>query len=377
MSEEQDQPQKKQKCPECKPVAPLWMATFADMATLLMAFFVLILSFSQVKVDKYKAVVGSLANAFGMPQITVVPKGATLIPTEFSPSIASQAVMNQPNQEAIDPDKPVPQVKQNPESADFDIEEEKRKLEKILETEIKNAQLEIKLQGKKVVVQLLGKSSTGRDEIISKDVKKAGVVSNERLGLVAKVAEAEKKIEAKVEIRETLEGEKSADSSLITREPKIQEQLERQITRDVAEIKESLASQLEAGLMNIEQRDLEVAILLDAMDIFQDGGASINPDAIEPLAVIRDKALKDDVKIIIAGHTDNIPILNGGNFQSNWELSSARAASVAHAFNRLLDVPKEKIVVEAFADTRPIADNSTEEGRIKNRRIEVLLRRNQ
>jgi len=40
-------------------------------------------------------------------------------------------------------------------------------------------------------------------------------------------------------------------------------------------------------------------------------------------------------------------------------------------------VPKEKIVVEAFADTRPIADNSTEEGRIKNRRIEVLLRRNQ
>ena len=56
-----------EECPKCPPVgAPAWMATFADMATLLMAFFVLILSFAEFNVPKFKQISGSLRNAFGI-----------------------------------------------------------------------------------------------------------------------------------------------------------------------------------------------------------------------------------------------------------------------------------------------------------------------
>ena len=60
-------------CDECPPKgAPAWMATFADMATLLMAFFVLILSFAEFNVPKFKQISGSLKNAFGVQRVIPV-----------------------------------------------------------------------------------------------------------------------------------------------------------------------------------------------------------------------------------------------------------------------------------------------------------------
>ena len=60
---------KEEECPRCDKGAPAWMATFADMATLLMAFFVLILSFSSVNVPKFEQVAGSLKLAFGIKRV--------------------------------------------------------------------------------------------------------------------------------------------------------------------------------------------------------------------------------------------------------------------------------------------------------------------
>src|SRR6056300_93044 len=77
-------------CPKCPPPgAPAWMATFADMATLLMAFFVLILSFAEFNVPKFKQISGSLREAFGVQKVVPVveqPKGTTVISLEFSPN---------------------------------------------------------------------------------------------------------------------------------------------------------------------------------------------------------------------------------------------------------------------------------------------------
>ena len=56
-------------CPPCKAGAPAWMATFADMATLLMAFFVLILSFAEMNVPKFKQINGSMKNSFGVQRL--------------------------------------------------------------------------------------------------------------------------------------------------------------------------------------------------------------------------------------------------------------------------------------------------------------------
>ena len=77
-------------CPKCPAKgAPAWMATFADMATLLMAFFVLILSFAEFNVPKFKQISGSLKNAFGVQRVLPVveqPKGTTILSLNFSPS---------------------------------------------------------------------------------------------------------------------------------------------------------------------------------------------------------------------------------------------------------------------------------------------------
>ena len=72
-AEENEEEQEEEECPKCPPVgAPAWMATFADMATLLMAFFVLILSFAEFNVPKFKQISGSLKNAFGVQRICLL-----------------------------------------------------------------------------------------------------------------------------------------------------------------------------------------------------------------------------------------------------------------------------------------------------------------
>ena len=87
---EKKQEEEEHECPECPPKgAPAWMATFADMATLLMAFFVLILSFAEFNVPKFKQISGSIKNAFGIQRIIPVveqPKGTTIMSLNFSPN---------------------------------------------------------------------------------------------------------------------------------------------------------------------------------------------------------------------------------------------------------------------------------------------------
>ncbi|MEC7965661.1 MAG: flagellar motor protein MotB, partial [Pseudomonadota bacterium] len=81
---------KQEEPPKCPPVgAPAWMATFADIAILLMAFFVLILSFAEFNQPKFKMIAGSLRESFGVQRdIPVVeqPRGTTVLELKFSPS---------------------------------------------------------------------------------------------------------------------------------------------------------------------------------------------------------------------------------------------------------------------------------------------------
>lgn len=76
--------------------------------------------------------------------------------------------------------------------------------------------------------------------------------------------------------------------------------------------------------------------------------------------------------ILIEGHTDNIPIKTP-QFPSNWELGSSRATSVLH-FLVLQQLDSSRLRAITYADTMPIADNSTPEGREKNRRVNILIK---
>ena len=116
-------PPKAKKCPECVPGAPMWMATFSDMATLLLCFFVLILSFAEMNVPKFKQISGSMQNSFGVQrEIPVVeqPKGTTILSLNFSPS-PTVALVDNLKQETTDTTQPELEVRTK--DSDPDTEE--------------------------------------------------------------------------------------------------------------------------------------------------------------------------------------------------------------------------------------------------------------
>jgi flagellar motor protein MotB len=75
----------------------------------------------------------------------------------------------------------------------------------------------------------------------------------------------------------------------------------------------------------------------------------------------------------VVGHSDNVPIRTA-RFPSNWELSRARAASVARELAREMG-DGSRLQVDGLADTQPIDTNATDDGRRRNRRIEILVPR--
>ena len=102
---EEEPPVKCEECAPCKGGAPAWMATFADMATLLMAFFVLILSFAEMNVPKYKQITGSLKAAFGVQRLIPIvepPKARSMIAREFSPAEAKPTPQQTVKQDTTD-----------------------------------------------------------------------------------------------------------------------------------------------------------------------------------------------------------------------------------------------------------------------------------
>ena len=78
-------------------------------------------------------------------------------------------------------------------------------------------------------------------------------------------------------------------------------------------------------------------------------------------------------RIVIEGHTDDVPLSGHNRFRSNWDLSGARAGAVADYLSERGGVPRERLMVRGMADTKPVAANDTREGRAKNRRIEILV----
>lgn len=104
---------------------------------------------------------------------------------------------------------------------------------------------------------------------------------------------------------------------------------------------------------------------------FNSGSDEIKKGALPILDKIADIMRKFPETVSIEGHTDNIPV-NNDRFRSNWELSTARAISaLRYLQKRGIDV--KRIFVAGYADTRPIATNSTPEGRAKNRRVEFVF----
>lgn len=106
--------------------------------------------------------------------------------------------------------------------------------------------------------------------------------------------------------------------------------------------------------------------------LFDSGKADLKPHAKE---ILNNMALvfKDFNKYIrVEGHTDNVPIHNE-DFDSNWELSGQRAANVVKYFIEKNGMDPERLMFSGYGEYHPVADNSTPEGRQKNRRVDVVI----
>lgn len=118
-----------------------------------------------------------------------------------------------------------------------------------------------------------------------------------------------------------------------------------------------------------------VAITLNDLFLFDLGNAELKPAAFPILNQLATLFPSLGATISIEGHTDNLPLATGSVFRDNWGLSQARSLSVLRYFihNALLD--EKKFISTSYADTRPVAENNTPENRAKNRRVEIVVLR--
>ena len=153
---------------------------------------------------------------------------------------------------------------------------------------------------------------------------------------------------------------------------KEQEKDER-IDDQLRKVKADLNSAINQGLANVERVGDQILIQLSSQGSFRSGFAELRTDFLPTLAQVAQTLDGSDASITVSGHTDNIPIAFSERFESNWDLSAARASAVADYFMDAGRVTEERISVLGFADTKPIASNDNPTGRAQNRRIEILV----
>jgi len=137
-----------------------------------------------------------------------------------------------------------------------------------------------------------------------------------------------------------------------------------------------LQSEIAAGQIQITQLKGKLTVNLVDKILFDSGKAEIKGDGTKVLdkvaSVLNGVA---DKNIRIEGHTDNVPISGAlmSKYASNWELSTARATSVARYLQDQDKVDPTRLVAAGYGEYHPIASNDTPEGRAQNRRIEIVL----
>lgn len=130
-----------------------------------------------------------------------------------------------------------------------------------------------------------------------------------------------------------------------------------------------------AGAVKMELLASGLQIILPNEVLFTTGSANLKPEGQDLLKELIE-ALEDvPYQIVVIGHTDNVPIGPGlaKRYPSNWELAGARASSVVRVMASE-GIPPQQLLAISMGDTRPLVANDTEEGRKRNRRIEVRLR---
>jgi chemotaxis protein MotB len=135
-----------------------------------------------------------------------------------------------------------------------------------------------------------------------------------------------------------------------------------------------LQSEVASGRVQIEQLRDGLNVKLAQGVLFPSGSAQVGSEGADVLGKVAHRLLELPHRILVQGHTDDVPISGrlAERYPTNWELAGARAASVVRILAER-GVPPERLAAVSLADTQPVASNATPEGKAANRRIEIRL----
>lgn len=133
-----------------------------------------------------------------------------------------------------------------------------------------------------------------------------------------------------------------------------------------------LEEEIKAGKieMNLEPRGLVISLKEAAF--FASGDDLVDPKSFSVLERLSGVLRSVPNEVRLEGHTDSVPI-NTPRFKSNWELSAARAIAMLDVLTKRFRVPQQRLAVAGYADRSPIDSNDSEEGRARNRRVDIVL----
>lgn len=250
-------------CPPCKKGAPDWMVTFSDLMTLLMTFFVIMLSMSTISDPKFQQATESIKEAFSGIYVFGQPTKNIISIMELDP--ASKKV----------------EVKEQEESQEL--------------------------------------TNTKEQEYTEQEKHKAQIVN---------------------------------------------------VLEEV--VQELLNVEVDSGVAEVENKQERLLIRFPAEATFESGSADLKKAMEKVIITLADSLRGLDLSFVVNGHTDDVPI-SSGKFRSNWDLSGARASSVAQVFELYGGFPTSQLEIIGHSDGEPLVPNDSRENRDRNRRIEVFI----
>jgi len=261
---------------------PKWLPTFADMMTLLMCFFVLLLTFAEMDIKRYEQIAGSMSQAFGVQRRIVaesVPMGTSVIALEFSPGVPRPTPISERYQQDDALPEPAPDAAADEATPDLELTEQMKR-----------------------------------------------------------------NVEAQI----------------------------RATQADAAALAEKLTAEIARGEVEIETSGRRIVVRIRERGSFASGSAELKPEYQALMRQFRDVLAAQEGAVEVQGHTDDVPIATA-RFRSNWELSSARAVSVAEPLLEGGVLDPRRLSVTGFADARPLVANDSADARARNRRVEIVI----
>ena len=134
---------------------------------------------------------------------------------------------------------------------------------------------------------------------------------------------------------------------------------------------QELGSEIKAGKLQINMGARGLIISFTQAALFPSGEDVIAKDFYPGIQKIANAINKVPNPVRLEGHTDSVPIHNS-RFKSNWELSAARSIALLELFCNY-GLPRERLSIAGYADTAPVDNNETEQGRQRNRRVDMVI----